>query len=158
MWRTSWAHRRWWEPEASVAKQVRKKAVVDIDSAPPKMKNALQVCCLAARLKGLLSLRFLSLFYIKPQLNVSSLQSFNYCILSLFYIKPQPLKRVALQRKNCILSLFYIKPQLIESTSEIGQDCILSLFYIKPQHIKLRTVHCQDCILSLFYIKPQLYL
>ncbi len=96
----------------------------------------------------------LFLFYIKPQLNISSLKAINSCSLFLFYIKPQHnemkpfLPAVVLysfstsnhnkiSRRFLLLKLFFI-PFLHQTTTRklcahVEARCSLFLFYIKPQ-------------------------
>ncbi len=50
-------------------------------------------------------------FYIKPQLNLDSLNDLRSCISYHFYIKPQLFFPSALSFRSCISYHFYIKPQ-----------------------------------------------
>ena len=99
----------------------------------------------------------ISLFYIKPQLNVYQSDRVVSCHISLFYIKPQRDAKKKISCVCCHISLFYIKPQLATFALMPTVCCHISLFYIKPQLLGAVRSAVDSCHISLFYIKPQLF-
>ncbi len=98
---------------------------------------------------------FISLFYIKPQLEAAQRFTASHGFISLFYIKPQLLESTHQRIKNGFISLFYIKPQLRLCSGLPPAYGFISLFYIKPQQIPQDMLGVKDGFISLFYIKPQ---
>ena len=118
----------------------------------------------------------ISLFYIKPQLFVTSILYKGSCLISLFYIKPQQvsvgfmgievvLYRYSTSNHNAmvlpssltVLSYIVILHQTTTAMpfTELSVCCLISLFYIKPQLFFAWVFVDNRCLISLFYIKPQ---